>query len=313
VVTIEMPPAAAPPEPEPEPEIELEPIPLRTRVRTAARVGGWTGAALGLIGFLVASTQWAANTTVIGEDPYTPVIQASSNAVIIGIALVSLVFGLVVAGLSRAAAAWVSPGMRLSNSPASSAWLGVFLGLVLGVMAGALLTSSFGTPVEGVEGLVQMPVLATLAVMILGGAVLGAITASATQAVGVPVAVTESPEEIEEIRGRLSGALRFPLTALLILLVLVLPFAFALIQSAELTEGGAVILAIIAASGILAFASLAGNRPNVRLSFGEVMVAVTGIVVVIVVIFAVLLARSPAEPEGEVAENPTTTTSTTPG
>ncbi len=287
---------------EPEPEIVLEPIPLGRRVRTATRVGAWTGAGLGLIGFVIASNWWSATATVTGEGPFTAVIQVNSNGVVIGAALISVVFGSVIASLSRAAAAWANPGMQLSNSPRSTAWVGALIGLLLGVVAGAALASGFGTPVEGVEGVVQLPVLPTIAVMAVGGALLGGLTAAVTQAIGVPVAVPEGAgEEIETVRRRLGSAFGIPLTGVLLLLVLVLPFAMALIESNHLTSGGAAIVGILTAAGILGFASLAGTKPNIRLSFGEVMVALIGIGTILVFILAVLFARSPEEESEEPA------------
>ena len=286
-------------EPE-EPPRQLDPVPFGRRVRTAVRVGAWTGAGLGLVGFVVATAGWAATATVIGEGPYTPVIQVTSNTVIIGVALVSLVFGAVSASLSRAAAGWANPGMQLSNSPSSTAWIGVVIGLLLGVIAGAALTSGFGVPVEGLEGVVQLPVLATIGVMLIGGAVLGGTTAAATQALGVPVAVAEGDdEEVAIVKSRLGAAIGIPVTGILLLLLLVVPFAWALLESNHLASGGAAIVGTITATGILAFATLAGSRPNVRLTFGEVMVAVAGIGTVLVVILAVLFAMSPDEEHAE--------------
>jgi hypothetical protein len=276
------------------PEEPLEAVSFGRRVRTATRVGAWTGAALGLLGFLVATASWAANATVTGDGPYTTVILADSTDVVIGAALVSILFGAVTAGLSRASAGWANPGMRLSNSKGSTAWLGAFIGLVLGVFAGAMLSSGFGAAVEGVEGTVQLSVLPTLSVMLIGGAVLGALTAAITQAVAVPVAVADGDdEEIESVRGRLGGALSIPMTALIILLLLVLPFAWALIESNALTANGAAVVGIITAAGILGFATLAGSSPNMKISFGEVMVAVVGIGIVLILIFAVLFAQNP--------------------
>jgi MFS family permease len=297
-------PAAAAVAAEPEPEILLESVPLRRRVRTAMRVGAWTGAGLGLIGFVVASNWWAATSTVTGEESFIPVIQVDSNGVIIGAALISVVFGAVIASLSRAAASWASPGMQLSNSPTSTAWIGALKGILLGVIAGAVLTG-MGIPVEGVEGVVQLPVLATIGVMAIGGAILGGLTATVTQAIGVPVAVPEgSGEEIESVRRRLGSAFGIPLTGLLLLLLLVLPFAWVLIESNHLAEGGAAIIGILAAVGILGFASLAGTKPNIKLSFGEVMVAVIGIGTILVLILAVMFARSPDEESEEPAAEP---------
>jgi len=295
------PPAVVALAPEPEPVTPLEPVPLSIRIRNATRVGAWAGSVLGLTGFLVATTWWAQNAMVIGEGPYTPVIQATSNSVIIGIALVSLLFGAITAGLSRASAAWANPGMQLNNSAASTGWLGAVIGLLLGIGAASLLTSGFGTPVEGAEGMVQLPVLATLAVMLLGGAVLGGITSAATQAVAVPVAVAGDGDEIAQVRSRLGGALTIPALGLLILVLLVLPFAWALIESSHLTSGGAAVVAILTSLGILGFASLAGTRPNIKISFGEAMVALIGIATVLLIVFAVLFARSPGESNEEEA------------
>lgn len=251
---------------------------------------------MGLFGFLVASTAWAIDATVTGEGPFTPVIIANGTAVVVGVSLVSLLFGAIVAGLSRASAAWTNPGMQLSSSKQSTAWLGAITGLVLGIIAAAILTGGFGTEIEDSEGLVQLPVLATVLVMIIGGAVLGGLTAAITQVLGVPVAVDEADvEEIEAVKGRLRGSLSIPVVGLALLLLLALPFAWALIQSNELTGGGAAIVAILTAAGILGFAALAGTKPNMRISFGEVLIAIIGIATVIGVIFAVLRAQSPVE------------------
>lgn len=289
--------------PEPESEKQLDPVPLRRRVRTAVRVGAWTGAGLGLVGFVVATAGWAATATITAEGSSIPVIQVNSNSVVIGAALVSLVFGAVSASLSRSAAAWANPGMQLSSSPASTAWLGAFIGLVLGVIAGAALTSGFGVPVEDLEGVAQLPVLATIGVMLIGGAFLGGVTAAVTQALGVPVSVpAEDHEQVTAVRARLGAALGIPLTGLILLLLLVVPFAWALLESNHLTSGGAAIVGILTAAGVLAFATLAGGRPNVRLTFGEVMVAVAGIGTVLVVILAVLFAMSDDEHEEPAAE-----------
>lgn len=290
-------------EPEPQPERALEPVALSTRIKTAVRVGAWTGAALGVVGFLVSTAFWAPNATVLPDSG--PVVQISPNSVILGVALVSVLFGAIVAGLSRAATAWTSPAMQLANSKAGTAWLGAAVGLILGVVAGAML-NAFGTPVEGADpAQLQLPVLPTLLVMVLGGAVLGALTALIPQLLGVPVAVDESDaEEVAAVKGRLGNALGIPLAGLLLLVLLVLPFAYTLIESNHLAPGaGGAIVAIVAASGILGFAALAGSRPEMRISFGDLMVAVIGIGVVLIIIISVLFAtQSEDHSEEEPAE-----------
>lgn len=286
---------------EPEPEEELEPVPLAVRVKTAVRIGAWTGAALGVIGFLAASAVWAPNTTTL-EDA-GPVVQVSPNSIIIGTALVSIVFAAVVAGMSRAATGWTNPAMQLSGSKARTVWLGAAIGLILGAIAGAML-QGFGTAVEGSDPpLVQLPVLATLIVLVIGGSVLGALTALVPQLLGVPVAVDEDTEEVETMKQRLGNAVSIPLAGLLILVLLVLPFGFTLIESNHLAPGvGGAVVAIVTAGGILGFAALAGSRPEMKISMGDLMVAVIGIGVVLVIIISVLFAISDddhAEEPGE--------------
>jgi hypothetical protein len=306
VVEAPAPPAFPAPQPEPahvappatelEP-VELEPAPLGKRVRTAVRVGAWTGAGLGLVGFLVAGAFWAPSTGI--EPEGTPFVLVRPTMVLIGVALVSVLFGAVVAALSRAAASWRDPAMQLSSSRSTTGWIGAGLGLILGVAAASLLTGTFGTPIEGSEeALVQLPVLATLGVMLVGGAALGAITSAVPQVVAVPVATGEDAEEVTAVRRRLGNAISIPLAGFLLLAVLVLPFAFALIQSNHMAPNAAAVIAIITAGGILGFASLAGTKPNIRITFGELMVAVIGIGTVVLIILAVLVFRS-AESEEE--------------
>lgn len=286
---------------EPEPEEELEPVPLAVRVKTAVRIGAWTGAALGVIGFLAASAVWAPNTMTL-EDA-SPVVQVSPNSIIIGTTLVSIVFGAVVAGMSRAATGWTNPAMQLSGSKARTVWLGAVIGLVLGAIAGAIL-QGFGTAVEGSDPpLVQLPVLATLIVLAIGGSVLGSLTALVPQLLGVPVAVDEDTEEVETMKRRLGNAVSIPLAGLLILVLLVLPFGFTLIESNHLAPGvGGAVVAIVTAGGILGFAALSGSRPEMKISLGDLMVAVIGIGVILVIIISVLSATSEDDQAEETGE-----------
>lgn len=294
VAVLDEPEMPAEPEPEPELDEELEPVPLAMRARTAVRIGAWTGAALGVIGFLAATAFWAPNTTILEETG--PVVQIGPTSIIIGTALVSIVFGAIVAGMSRSATGWSNPAMQLSSSKTGTAWLGAGIGLVLGVVAGAML-QAFGTTVEGSDPpLIQLPVLATLFVMVIGGAILGALTALVPQLLGVPVAVDEDAEEVEAVKSRLRHAVSIPLAGLLILVLLVIPFGYTLIESNHLAPGvGGAVVAMITAAGILGFSALAGSRPEMRISFGDLMVAVIGIGVVLIIIISVLLATSGEE------------------
>lgn len=281
-----------------EPEEPLEPVSMGERIKTAVRVGAWTGAALGMVGFLVASAFWADTTAVIPDTG--PVVAVDSTGVLIGAALASIFFGAIVAGLSRASTASTNPAMQLSGSKATTAWIGAAMGLILGIVAGVLLTSGFGTEAEGGEGLIQLPVLSTLAVMLVGGAILGAVTSLVPQLFGTPVAVADVDQvEVAEVKKRLGQAVSIPMSAAVILLLLVLPFGYILIQTNELTSGGASIVAILVAGGILGFAALAGSQPQMRITGGDLLVAVAGIGTVLLILLAVLLINSDeAQPEG---------------
>ncbi|MEX1038055.1 MAG: hypothetical protein WDZ96_04265 [Acidimicrobiia bacterium] len=292
---------------EPEtPDEPLEPVGIQERLRTSGRIGTWTGAVLGLFAFVMAAASWSQTASVAGEETFSPIFIADSGAVLIGVALVSVVFGALVAAFARAASGWVNPAMRLQSGRSSTAWVGGGIGLVLGVSAGAILASAIGTPIEGSEGLVELPVLATLIVMLAGGAFLGGLTTVVTQFFGVPAAVDEDDiEEVTAVRARLGNAIGIPLAGVVLLAILVLPFAWTLLESNHLTSGGAAIVAIIAAAGILTFASLAGSRPNMKIGLGEFLVAVAGIGIVILMLFAVLnnIGDEPhnEEPTGEEA------------
>ncbi|MCH7900776.1 MAG: hypothetical protein IH818_07670 [Acidobacteria bacterium] len=289
---------------EAEPEERLEPVSMGRRIKTAVRVGAWTGAALGLVGFLVAGAFWADTTTASPDTG--PIVQVDATGVLIGAALVSILFGAIVAGLSRTAAASTDPAMQLSESKGSTAWIGAAMGLILGIVAGVLLTAGFGTEIEGGEGLIQLPVLPTLTVMLVGGAILGAVTSLVPQLFGTPVAVADDDEEeVTEVKKRLGQAVSIPMSAAVILLLLVLPFAYILIQSNELTSGGAAIIAVLVASGILGFATLAGSKPEMRITGGDLLVAVAGIGTVLLILLAVLLINSGEGPEEGAPEEQT--------
>jgi hypothetical protein len=288
---------------EAESEKSLEPVSMRQRIKTAVRVGAWTGAGLGFVGFLAASAFWADTAAVIPDTG--PVVAVGSTSVLVGAALVSILFGAIVAGLSRAAAASTDPAMQLSGSKNSTVWIGAAVGLILGIVAGVLLTGGFGTEIEGGEGLTQLPVLSSMAVMLVGGAILGGVTSLVPQLFGTPVAVADGDEEeVTEVKKRLGQAISIPMSAAVILLVLVLPFAYLLIQANELTSGGAAIIAVLVATGILGFAALAGSQPEMRISGGDLLVAVAGIGTVLLILLAVLLINSGDESEeGAPEEN----------
>ncbi|MFP3914089.1 MAG: hypothetical protein ACLFWM_04380 [Actinomycetota bacterium] len=292
---------------EEEPE-EVEPLELGARVGLAGRIGAWTGGLLGLLGFVLSSTWLLGAASVAGEEgAFTPAVEVTSSRVVLGVTLLSVVFGIAVAALSRGLAAWIHPGARLKGRYTATLVLGAVLGLVLGLVAGAVMTSAFAQPVEGAEGTATMRVIPAVVVVLLGGAFMGWVTAGLVQVVGVPAGMDEEDEEeVAEVRGRLSSAFGIPLAAALLLAMLVLPLGWVFIRSNEMAAGGAAVLAIFAAAAILGIATLSASRPTMRITLGEFLVAAAGIATVVVIIFAVLQTQAPPEEEGGTEEPATT-------
>jgi hypothetical protein len=258
------------------------------------------GAVLGLIGALLASPWLLPGASVVGEEGnFSPAFEVNTRLFLLGSALLSMVFGLIVASLARTIPGWIDRGMALGGVARSSGWVGIGTGLVLGLVGGGVVTSAFGVPVEGVEGRVVVPVLSALVLGLVGGAALGWLTAAFVQAVSMPASVPESASEVAQVRSRLSAAISVPLAGLLSLVLLVVPFAIVLIRSNHMTSGGAAIIAILAAVSILAIAGLSASSPGMKISRGEFLLALTGIGVVLTIIVAVMLAQS--EPHEEEA------------
>ncbi|HKY48899.1 MAG TPA: hypothetical protein VJQ79_13050 [Acidimicrobiia bacterium] len=283
-------------------EVEIhEPVALGQRVRTAGRIGAWTGALLGLIGALIASTWLLTAASLDGaEGDFSPSVLVTGSRFVLGTALLSVVFGLIVATLSRTLTGWLRPGASLAGHQGVTRLIGAGVGLVLGLAAGSVLTSAFGVPVEGTEGLIMLPVLSALIVVLLGGAALGWITAALVQVVGVPASLFESEShEVDAVRARLGSAIGVPLAGVIALFVLVVPFAYVLIESNHMASGGAAILAIIVSASILGIAGVSASRPGMKIRRGEFAVALGGIGVVILIIVAVFLARSEGDHEEE--------------
>ena len=274
------------------------PASLRARVRVAGRIGALAGAVLGLVGALLVSPWLLPGASLIGtEGNLAPAVEVNTRLFLLASALLSMVFGLIVASLARTIPGWIDPGMVLGGSSRTSGWVGIGTGLVLGLVGGGVVTSAFGTPVAGVEGRVTLPVLSALVLGLAGGAILGWLTAAFVQAVSIPAGVPHGSTEVALVRSRLGAAISVPLAGVLALVVLVVPFATVLIQSNHLTSGGAAVIASLAAASILAIAGLSASRPGMKISRGEFLLALTGIGVVLTIIVAVMLAQS--EPHSE--------------
>ncbi|HJR93379.1 MAG TPA: hypothetical protein VJ938_13125 [Acidimicrobiia bacterium] len=293
-----------------EPEEPIEPLALGERLRLGGKIGAWTGGVLGLLGFVFGSTWLLSAASLAGEEgALTPAVEVTTSRLILATTLLSVLFGIIVATLSRAAAGWVDRGARLEGRWAITVLMGAGLGLVLGVAAGAVMVSAFSEPIEGAEGMALMRVIPAIVVVLLGGGVLGWLTAVVVQVVGVPATVDEdAAAEIADVRGRLSAAVSIPVAALLLLGLLVLPLGITFIRSNEMAGGGAAVLAIFAAASILGIGAMSASRPTMRVTRGELMVAVAGIATVVIIVFAVIQARAPETEEESTEETATETT-----
>lgn len=283
-----------------------EPVPLGQRVKTAGRIGAWTGSLLGVLGALLASPWLLTAASLLGsEGDFSPSVLVTGSRFVLATALLSVVFGLIVANLSRTLTGWLRPGAALEGRNGVTHLIGAGIGLVLGLGAGSVLATAFGVPVEGSEGLVELSVLPALIVVLIGGALLGWITAALVQVVGVPASLSEGEShEVDAVRSRLGSAIGVPLAGVIALSVLVLPFAYVLIKSNHMASGGAAAIAILASASILLIACLSASRPGMKIRRSEFVVALGGIGVVILIIVAVFLARS--EPVHEEEATPPT-------
>lgn len=290
-----------------EPEVAVDPMPLGERVRLGGRIGAWTGATLGLLGLVMGSTWLLAASSLTGEEgAFEPAVEVTTSRLVLAVVLMSVVFGIVVAALSRALAGWVDRAAQLQGRWATTILMGAGLGLALGAGAGAVMVSAFSTPVEGAEGIGLISVVPMAIEVLLGGAFLGWLTAALVQVVGVPAAIgDESAEEIADVRGRLSSAVSIPVGALSLLALLVLPLGLIFIRSNEMAGGGAAVLAIFAAASILGIAALGTSRPTMKMGWGEMAVAAFGIVTVVVIVVAVIYSRAAPEVEEEGATETT--------
>jgi MFS family permease len=270
------------------PEQTVEAAPLADRVRLGSRVAALAG--LGISFFvMIFATQWLLpRAGLIGEEgSYRAAVLVVPGWVIVGSGLLGLVSGAALAAFSRAAVGWKSPGHTLTNNTLSSTGAGAVAGGLVGLITGAIVAGS-GEALEAQEGLVNVPVLGAVIWTALGWIALGALVGTVVQFLGVPAGISEGEaEQAVAVRRRLKAAFGLPIMVALTILAIVLPVSFAFLSFpkwAPLTGG-------FVALSVLAFSGLASARPNLRITRGEFMLAVTGVVTVLVIVVSVLAAQ----------------------
>lgn len=285
-----------------EPEEPVEAAPLGQRARVAGRVGAVTGGLVGLLLAVVGAPWLVSRATLAGEEgAFSPAVEVFPGWVIVGHLLISVAVGMALAGITRGFTGWLGRGMRLVSGYGASIAIGGAVGGVLGALVGAVVAGS-GQPSEAVEGATVVPVFAGIIWALLGWILTGWLVGAVVQVVGVPDGVDpDEAEEVTPVRDRLATAFGVPVAAALGIAVLVLPIAYVFI----LFPTWAPLLAVFVAASILGFAGLAASRPNLRITSGDVLMAVAGIGVVVVIVVAVLAAQGGGhhEEEGTGAES----------
>ncbi len=281
--------AAAPTlEAEPLPVLAAEPVeaaPLRGRLALTVRLGAVGGLLLGVIGALLTAPFLLERASMVGEPgTLRAAVEVRPGALLVVVVSMSGLFGALLGVVAHVVPGWWHPEFRLAGTGRGAAVAGGLSGLLLGAVASAVLLGAVGDDLG--EGVTALPVRATMVWLLLGGALLGGITAGVAHALGVPAAVgAEERAETEAVRKRLSTSLLLPLGALGAVALLVLPFAWLLLTYHD----AAPLLALFVAGSVLAFAAVLASRPKVRLA--DVFVAVAGVGVVLLMVVAVLVAR----------------------
>jgi MFS family permease len=279
-----------------EPAREIEPGTMGERLRTAAKVGAPLGALLGLFAAVISAPLVVSRVSTVG-DPAGPAIEVTPLAAALTLGVASAVFGAVIAVLARSIGGFVSAGHAMRGRAFGTGVLGALVGFVLGVTGMGILAS---LNAEGLDGTALLSVRSTVIGLILGGGVFGSITAVATQALGQPQHLADEEEASEVVRRRISNALFIPLVVALFIVAFVIPVGTILVRYASFAPW----IAILVAGLILTFSSLMASRPNLRVTRGEVLTAVAGVGIVVVLL--ALIAAQLGGGHGEEAEHATT-------
>lgn len=263
----------------------VEAAPLQERLVLTVRLGAVGGLLLGVIGALLTTPFLLQRAGMVGEPGSLQAAVEVRPAALLGVVVgMSALFGALLGAVAHVVPGWWHREFRLAGTGRGAAAAGGLVGLLLGGVASAVLLGAVGSDLG--EGVTALPVRATMVWLLLGGALLGGLTAGVAHALGVPAAVSaEERGETEAVRKRLSTSLLLPLGALGAVALLVLPFAWLLLTYHD----AAPLLALFVAGAILAFAAVLASRPKVRLA--DVFVAVAGVGVVLLVVVAVLVSR----------------------
>ncbi len=268
----------------------VEPAALGDRIRLGARTGAALGAVLGLL-TLVAEAPLVlgriSQTTILGG----PAVEVTWTSVAATGAIWAAA-GAIISLAARGAGRFRSPAYQTDTTTLGSVFSGGFVGLVLGSGLGGVVFATAEASLSGTKLVAIGPM--TVIGMVAASALLGAATGGIAQAMAQPAALAgHEAEDAETVRRRLGDALLFPVTATLLILVIVVSFGSLLLRFA----GFAPLIAILVAIGTLVFATLMASRPNLQVTRNEVLVAAAGVGVVLLMI--ALIAASMSTDHGE--------------
>ena len=286
---------------ESEPEIIIVPAPLRDRIIVSGKLGAMLGAMFGVVLAVAAAPYAMDQVRLVGDaDDVRTIIGVTGGSLTLWLAVVSAVIGGLIGRLAGIVPAWIDEGLSVRTSPNALTMVGAATGAVLGVVGSGVLLA-IGETIESFEesvpSIVQIGVLDVFVTLIMGGAILGAITAVLAQLSSLPEGLTDAEkDESELIKHRLVTSYLMPAIIMVGIAAVVVIFG----QLLVIFHNIAWILAMAAASGILAFASLSATRPTMRITKGEFLVALAAIATVL--LFIVLLASTGStEPAHEEA------------
>ena len=268
----------------------VEPAALGQRIRLGARIGAALGAVLGFLS-LVAEAPLVlgrmSQTTISGG----PAVEVTWTAVA-ATGAVWAVIGAIVTLAARGAGRFRSPAYDTDTTTLGSVLSGGFVGLSLGCGLGGFIFATAESSLSGTK-LVSIGPLMIIGVVV-ASALIGALVGGIAQAMAQPAALAgHEAEDAETVRRRLGDALLFPVTATVLILVIVVSFGSLLLRY----SGFAPLIAILVAIGTVAFAAMMASRPNLRVTRNEVLVAAAGVGVVLLMI--ALIAASMATDHSE--------------
>jgi len=265
----------------------VEPEPLSARIGAGVRIGAVMGTVFGIILAVLAAPLVFDSLNAIQDDAGTRIVaEMRPLAVVIGVAVLSAVFGGFVARAAVLVPAWMRPGLSVSTRPAGSVVVGSITGLLLGLAAAGVLIGGLGEE-SALEGHVAIDVIGSVVVAFIGGSVLGAVTGGVTQLLAKPVGLLDEADE--EVRERLNTAFMTPLLVVGGIAIIVASLGYLVFVQ---LPAAAPFIAILVSACILGFAALtASGTSKIKVGATEFFVAAIGIGTIILFIALVFNAQ----------------------